>query len=176
MTGSVRKTRAADAILAEVKKQLETRDVRVTIGDVRELQLPFFDNEVPPASPDFSSDYDSVTRWRELVAASDGIIMLTPEYNHGMAAAQKNAIDWLAREWQDKPVALVGYGWRAAPDARKHLHDVMSQLKMRLVEPETELFFSKNIDLDGSPLDEKVVEAALDQTIDALLDAIEHTA
>ena len=50
--------------------------------------------------------------WTKLVAEADGVLLLTPEYNHTMTPVQLNAVDWIGKEWEDKPVALVGYGTR----------------------------------------------------------------
>lgn len=55
--------------------------------------------------PVFSEDLEggaslrpaSVTRIREAVRAADGIVIATPEYNHGVPGGLKNLIDWLSR-------------------------------------------------------------------------------
>jgi NAD(P)H-dependent FMN reductase len=52
---------------------------------------------------------------KEQVAAADGLLLVTPEYNNGIPGVFKNAIDWLSRPSSDiarifggKPVALIG--------------------------------------------------------------------
>jgi NAD(P)H-dependent FMN reductase len=52
-------------------------------------------------------------RLREMVAAADGLLLVTPEHNGTMPAALKNAIDWLSRPFgasaiSGKPVAVIG--------------------------------------------------------------------
>ena len=42
--------------------------------------------------------------------AADAFVFVTPEYNHGMPATLKNAIDYLHHEWQYKPAGFVSYG------------------------------------------------------------------
>ena len=56
-----------------------------------------------------------VTALKDRIAASDGLFMVSPEYNSGVPGVFKNAIDWLsrpdkdiARVFGDKPVALIG--------------------------------------------------------------------
>ncbi|MFJ9621943.1 NADPH-dependent FMN reductase [Streptomyces sp. NPDC101181] len=44
------------------------------------------------------------------LAAADGFVVITPEYNHSFPAPLKNLIDWHREEWQAKPVAFVSYG------------------------------------------------------------------
>ncbi|HEX5088635.1 MAG TPA: NADPH-dependent FMN reductase [Nocardioides sp.] len=48
--------------------------------------------------------------WAAEVASYDGLVFVTPECNHGMPAALKNAIDLLHREWNDKVAGFVSYG------------------------------------------------------------------
>lgn len=57
----------------------------------------------------------SVARLKEAVAAADGLLLVTPEYNNGVPGVFKNAIDWMSRPASDipqlfggKPVALIG--------------------------------------------------------------------
>jgi len=57
----------------------------------------------------------SVTRIKDAIAAADGLLLVTPEYNNSMPGVAKNAIDWLSRPPADiarvfggKPVALAG--------------------------------------------------------------------
>ena len=52
---------------------------------------------------------------KDAVAAADGLLLVTPEYNNGIPGVFKNAIDWMSRPSADiprvfggKPVALIG--------------------------------------------------------------------
>jgi len=72
---------------------------------------------------------DSVRQLKEQVAAADGLILVTPEYNQGVPGPFKNAIDWMsrpssdiARVFGDRPVALCGastggFGTKSAQNA-----------------------------------------------------------
>jgi NAD(P)H-dependent FMN reductase len=53
---------------------------------------------------------DLTVYWSARVDAADAFVFVTPEYNHGMTAALKNAIDYLNQEWQYKPLGFVSYG------------------------------------------------------------------
>ena len=58
---------------------------------------------------------DAVTRLKDAIAAADGLLLVTPEYNNSIPGVAKNAIDWLSRPPKDivrvfggKPVAIAG--------------------------------------------------------------------
>src|SRR2546426_6577627 len=49
-------------------------------------------------------------RWAAKIASLDAFVFVSPEYNHGIPAALKNAIDFLFAEWKDKAAGFVSYG------------------------------------------------------------------
>jgi NAD(P)H-dependent FMN reductase len=58
---------------------------------------------------------EPVARLKDAIAAADGLLLVTPEYNNSMPGVAKNAIDWLSRPPADirrvfggKPVAIAG--------------------------------------------------------------------
>ena len=62
------------------------------IVDLRDFPMPFFD-EV--ASNAWAPSQDpSAQRWQKKVAGFDGYIFVTAEYNHGIPAVLKNALDY----------------------------------------------------------------------------------
>ena len=73
-------------------------------------------SDLPLMNTDLNSNLpDSVTKWRELASSADVFIIATPEYNFGVTAALKNAIDWasqgpLGNCFNDKPAMLVSAG------------------------------------------------------------------
>ncbi|OGL21461.1 hypothetical protein A2707_05500 [Candidatus Saccharibacteria bacterium RIFCSPHIGHO2_01_FULL_45_15] len=77
--------------------------------DLKEINLPLLDEPVPAL---MSQEYvhEHTKQWSKIVDEADGFIFITPEYNSGVPAAMKNAVDYLAVEWRHKPVAFVSYG------------------------------------------------------------------
>ncbi|MFC5435545.1 NADPH-dependent FMN reductase [Rhodanobacter umsongensis] len=73
--------------------------------------VPMFDEDLEQHEPDGPAGVRSL---RASVAAADGLIIATPEYNHAMPGVLKNALDWLSRESPqgevlvEKPVAVFG--------------------------------------------------------------------
>ncbi|WP_196466303.1 bifunctional NAD(P)H-dependent oxidoreductase/GNAT family N-acetyltransferase [Planomonospora sp. ID91781] len=98
----------------------------VTLGD---LALPFLDEEEEPASGVYRHEHTK--RWSAMVDAADGFIAVTPEYNYGMPAAFKNALDYLGREWAWKPMGFVSYGnTSAGTRSVQHAKQVVTTLRL----------------------------------------------
>ena len=73
--------------------------------------IPLYDGDVESAA----GIPESVSRLKDAIAAADGLLLATPEYNNGIPGVAKNAIDWLSRPPADiarvfggKPVAIAG--------------------------------------------------------------------
>lgn len=87
-------------------------DIKVELLDLQEINLPFLDEPVPPSMHQYSKEH--TRRWSKKISQADGFIFVTPEYNHGVSPALKNAIDYLFYEWHYKPVSFISYGSLAA--------------------------------------------------------------
>lgn len=100
----------------------------VEIIDLAEINLPMLDEPMSAMMNQYSKDHTK--EWSDIIAKADGYVWVTPEYNHGVPASLKNAIDYLYIEWQYKPVAFVGYGGLGAARAIEHLVGISSELSM----------------------------------------------
>ena len=103
-------------------------DMSVELIDLREYPMPFFD-EV--ASNMWAPSKNEVAqRWQKKVAEFDGYIFVTAEYNRGVPAVLKNALDYAYPEWIRKPAAYVGYGSVGAARSIEHLRLICVELQM----------------------------------------------
>jgi NAD(P)H-dependent FMN reductase len=73
--------------------------------------IPLYDGDVEAAE----GIPEKVTALKDAIAAADGLLLVTPEYNNSIPGVFKNAIDWLTRPasdiprvFGDKPVAVIG--------------------------------------------------------------------
>lgn len=82
-----------------------TLDVTLVPLPLGDLQLPFLDEEQHPSTGLYHHEH--TRRWSGVVDEADGFVDVTPEYNHGMPATLKNALDHLGPEWAWKPVGFV---------------------------------------------------------------------
>ena len=107
-----------------------------------------------------------------MVADADGVVLVTPEYNHTMSPVQLNAIDWVFKEWEDKPVALIGYGWRSgAGQAHATAREALAvNLKAKVGDEQANMFFMKDLNPDGTVLDKAAVDGKIGAAIDEVLE------
>lgn len=99
--------RAAIWIANEVKKQ---KEVVVEILDLRDYEMPFFNEPVSPSFKQEPYKNEAVARFTKKIVEGDAFVIVTPEYNRGTSGVLKNALDWVYQEWNNKPVAFVSYG------------------------------------------------------------------
>ena len=164
VTGSVRPNSANSKVVPVVVNALETKGVTVVVADLAELNLPFYNDPLPASAPEFAPTNAAVIAWTKLVADADGVVFVTPEYNHTMSPVQLNAIDWISKEWEDKPVALIGYGWNSgARQAHATAREALAvNLKAKVGDSQANLFFMKDLNPDGSVADEVAVTGKID--------------
>ncbi|MFE9859031.1 GNAT family N-acetyltransferase [Streptomyces sp. NPDC005780] len=112
--------------LAPSAERLGVDLVPMAIGD---LGLPFLDEEEHPAGG--VHHHEHTRRWSRIVEGADGFVLVTPEYNYGMPATLKNALDYLGPEWAWKPVGFVSYGHTSAGTrAVQHAKQVVTTLRL----------------------------------------------
>src|SRR4051812_16281116 len=106
--------------------QLGAELVPLSLAD---LGLPLLDEEEHPSSGVYRNEH--TRRWSAIVDAADGFIAVTPEYNYGMPATLKNALDYLGREWSRKPIGFVSYGnTSAGTRSVQHAKQVVTTLRL----------------------------------------------
>lgn len=110
----------------EIAKQ--RTDLSFELIDLRDHPLPFFNEPMSPAWAPVQNE--AARRWTEKLATLDGLIAVTPEYNHGPSAVLKNAFDYAYKEFIRKPIGFVGYGGVGAARAVEQLRLVAVELQM----------------------------------------------
>jgi NAD(P)H-dependent FMN reductase len=119
--------------------------------DLKDYQLPIFAEAQSPSAAKGVYDSPEVNRWAAKIAAADGFIIVTPEYNHGYPASLKNNLDYLYQEWNKKPVAFVSYGSAGGARAVEQLRQVAVELQMAPLRSAVHIFTPWNlVAADGS--------------------------
>ncbi|AYY13224.1 NADPH-dependent oxidoreductase [Actinobacteria bacterium YIM 96077] len=117
----------ADWFLARAKDHGE---LDAGLVDLAEVNLPFLDEPEHPSRGHYLHPH--TRRWSAIVASTDAFALVLPEYNGGLPAPLKNALDFLYEEWAHKPVGLVSYGMGSAgKHAAGMAEQVVTALRMR---------------------------------------------
>jgi NAD(P)H-dependent FMN reductase len=130
--GSTREGRYGDKPAHWIRGRLaEHPQLDAELIDLRDWPLPQFDRPVSPARiTDGEYGNELAKTWGTTIAAADGFVLVSPEYNHGYSSVLKNALDWIFREWNRKPVSFVGYGSVGGARAIEQLRQVAIELEM----------------------------------------------
>ena len=103
-------------------------DMSVELIDLREYPMPFFDE--PASNEGVPPKNEAAQHWQKKVAEFDGYIFVTADYNRGIPAVLKNALDYAYPEWNRKAAAYVGYGSVGAARSIEHLRLTCLELQM----------------------------------------------
>ena len=154
ISGSLRKASFNMAALRACK-DLAPAGMSITITDLS--QVPMFNQDVFDAGIP-----EAAKKLRAEIAAADGVLIASPEYNFSLSAVLKNAIDWASRppnqSWQDKPIAIFSCSQGPMGGARVQydLRRILGQLWGHVL-PRPEVFIGSapsKFDKDGKITDE----------------------
>ncbi|MDY6769393.1 MAG: NAD(P)H-dependent oxidoreductase, partial [Candidatus Nanohaloarchaea archaeon] len=125
--GTVRDGRRSIHAARHVTERLEDAGHDATLYDMVERDVPLLATRryADPGDPP-----EDVEEFGQLVEDADGIVLVSPEYNHSYPGALKNLIDYLYPEYEDMPFSFVtvsggGFG---GVRAQKDLNDLVLTL------------------------------------------------
>lgn len=98
------------------------------IVDIADYDLPVLDEANPAVFGNYTEAHTK--KWAEKVASLDGYIFVTPEYNHSISGALKNAIDFVYAEWNNKAAGFVSFGTTGGARAVEHLRGIMAEVQV----------------------------------------------
>lgn len=108
IAGSLRRA-SFNAALLRAAAELAPSGTTIEIASIRGIPLYDGDEEAAHGAP------EPVQALKERIAQSQGLLIVTPEYNNSIPGVLKNAIDWLsrppadiARVFGERPVAILG--------------------------------------------------------------------
>lgn len=127
--GSTRPGRNGEAVARWVHEIAKKRtDAEFELVDIKDFNLPLLDEPIPPSQGKYSLPHTKA--WAAKIASFDAFVFVTPEYNHGISGALKNAIDFLYAEWNNKAAGFVSYGSAGGARAVEQLRLVMAELQI----------------------------------------------
>lgn len=176
--GSIREGRAGEGVARWVHEQAAGRDgAEFELIDLKTFDVPLLTAPVPPAAAEKNYESENVRRWSQAIDACAGYIFVTPEYNHGVPGAFKNAVDTLGSEWFGKTVGFVSYGADGGIRAVEQWRQIVANFQMLDVRAQVSLSLFGEFGEDGfTPADRRAGELAtlLDQLI-GLTDQVSRT-
>jgi len=101
LLGTNRKDRQSENVAKWIVAKMQERaDIETQMFDVRDFHLPYdhYGREIKDQFPE----------WRDAIIRADGLVVVTPEYNHGPPGPLKGVLDLLLKEYIHKAVAFVG--------------------------------------------------------------------
>lgn len=150
LVGSIRSEslnrRLADGLIRLAPADFLFHDLKID-----DLPLYNHDDEVQPA--------ESMNRLRREIAASSGVMIVTPEYNRSIPGVLKNALDHGSRPyghnaWSGKPAGIIGLSSGACGTAmaQQHLRNILAVLDMpTLAQPEAFIgYYDGLFDAEGN--------------------------
>lgn len=166
--GSTRPGRVGESVARWVHDLAQHRgDAEFELVDIEGFNLPLLDEPIPPSQGKYSKDHTK--KWAAKIASFDGYVFVTPEYNHGISGALKNAIDFLYAEWNNKAAGFVGYGSAGGVRAVEHLRLVMAEVQVATVRAQVMLSlrddFENYSDFKPRAFHDKAVAQLFDQVI-----------
>lgn len=163
LLGTNRKNRASEHVARWVHSQMELRpEIETRFFDVRDFDLPLdhYGTEIAHLFPE----------WRDAIVRADGLVIVTPEYNHGYPGTLKSVLDLLLKEYIHKAVAFVGVS--AGPWGGTRVIESMVPMVRELGLAVT--FTDLNFPSAASKFDEhgRMLDAAYEKRVAGFLDEI----
>lgn len=152
ISGSTRPHRSSQAVASwvlEAGRRLAPDGVSLELLDLAAFGLPLLDEPAPAMTG--AVEHEHTRRWAEAIGSFEGYLFVTPEYNHGVPGALKNAIDYLFYEWNDKAAGFVSYGANGGVRAVEQLRQIAAEVK--LADVRTQVALSIYTDFDYTGLD-----------------------
>ena len=156
--GSLRE-RSINKALAQNAQRMAPEGLTIELAGVDNFPL-FSEDLEERGTPEIAREY------KTKIAAADGIIIVTPEYNRSMPGSLKNMIDWTSRgkdkPWGGKPVGVIGAsnGVRGASFAQYDVKRILLYFNAHVM-GQPEFYFGeadKKLDAEGNITDDKTKE------------------
>lgn len=169
ITGSTRDSRVNTQVAEWVKSITDIRtDAEYELVDIKDYNLPKFNEPIPAI---MSQDYQApeAKAWSKKISELDGFVFVLAEYNKGVTAGLKDAIDYLYVEWNNKAAGIVSYGSTLGVSAANDLRLILSVPKVATVGSQVamSLFtdFEEMRTFKPAPFHEETVHRLLDEVV-----------
>lgn len=182
MAGSRRREALSRRVAAACARALEAAGAEVERVELADYPAPLYDGDLEASS----GLPESIVRLQHVLHASDGVLVVNPEYNGSLTPLLKNTLDWCSRPnpadlersggkvYAGRAAAVVGSSPGALGGMRVlfHVRDVLGYLGMQVIPQQ--LAVGKAGEAVGE--DERLRDAAQQSMLDTLAAALVDTA
>src|SRR5581483_2517354 len=177
--GSLRSGSYNKLLAKEAAELARAEGADVVYIDLRDLPMPFYDADLETSE----GLPENAKKLRDLMMASDAVIIASPQYNESVSSVLKNAIDWVSRgedgraskaAFKGKKFALMSASPRKKGGAKglSHLRIILDDCGADVIEPETSIRFADQaFDSEGHLVDSETL-TLLQQQIQVLLQTL----
>ncbi len=168
LLGSTRPGRVGEQVAHWTYEHAKSRtDAQFELVDLKEFGLPLLDEPRPPSLHQYTRAHTKA--WSDRIAPFDGYVFVTAEYQHGVPAALKNAIDFLYQEWNHKSAGFVSYGSAGGVRAVEQLRQVCAEVQLADVRVQVPFYLATEFEnyttFRPSAGKETVLATMLDQVV-----------
>jgi NAD(P)H-dependent FMN reductase len=150
--GSTRPTRICADIAAWACDTIQDGStLSYELLDLAKVNLPFLDEPLKAALHQYEREHTRA--WSRTIEGYDGFLFVFPQYNWGYPGVLKNALDYLYREWRDKPASFVTYGTRGGSKAAEQFSTVLNGLHLRVLDHVEAVITDDDVDADWQLID-----------------------
>jgi len=108
--GTTRSNSLGSKIFKYLQQNVQSNaDVEYTWIDLRDYPLPLYDHIETPLENKIHDLNTAEQNWLNIIQQQDGYLVLTPEYDHAITGALKNALDFIGPEVARKPIETIAY-------------------------------------------------------------------
>jgi chromate reductase, NAD(P)H dehydrogenase (quinone) len=176
ISGSLRRDSYNHALLRRAAERLPAGAELVEFDRLREI--PPYDADLEEGGAQAPEPVEAL---REAMREADAVLIATPEYNHSIPGALKNALDWASRPAGESalagtPAAVIGAstGMFGAVWAQAELRKVLGALGGRVVDAELPIPHAAQVYADGELQLSPEQAAALDELLAELIGEVEE--
>jgi NAD(P)H-dependent FMN reductase len=166
LLGTPRKGRESEHVAKWLLKKIKERrdEIETKLFDVRDFKLPQDDYGM-----ELKNDFPE---WRDAMIRADGLVIVTPEYNHGYPGSLKSVLDLLLPEYIHKAVAFAAVSAQVWGGVRVIEALVQTSRELGFAVTFTDLNFPRVqtlFDENGDLIDEKAYEDRVKAFLDELI-------
>lgn len=173
--GSTRQGRVTNRLAKWVARAAEQQYEKHewTMIDLQAFDLPLFDEPKSPQGNPHREVGEQVATYLEAMDPMDAFVVVTPEYNHGLPSALKNAFDLLDHQLVKKPVAIVSHGVVGGARANEQVRLIVNSSLGAVPIPASVTFFGivaeliddEGILVDGQEMNQRKLSGLLEQLL-----------